>query len=512
MQLSAAKVHQPTSRTMRVPAAVGAYRVHTRVGGASAHACAHVMPATSPAISATSSSHHLTPSSALYSGGAHMHALITKPMYTSATTKQVVVGAGVDAELRRTLSYVVTWQALWPTSCVLKECQSARSVPGSNGDVCCTKRQSFAALSSTSRPTAHTTTAMTQLVHHLIASATTISPPSLLVRTTQSASSHRLPQVCHASAGGAQATDATHAAVCGLLRTASQECRRLDTRMLDADAGCPRHTHSSTSRVPTDQHGRWISPYGVTLLGGIPHTASLLPSTSPTWMHPIHLTPSPRGSLAHLTAKRLTADDESHSCAIAGMIHLDVHAVGINFRDVLNVLGMYPGDPGPPGGDCSAVVVVRAPTTSAHSATSPLLGSSVFGLAPGCLGTRCATHADLVALKPLALRHDEAASMPTVCMTVQIMLQHAVATPHTRAASERVLVHASAGGVGSAAMNMLSGLGAHVYATAGSAKKRILARTLHVRDTACSRGTSFAQTCAALTQGAGVGVVLNSLT
>ena len=30
-----------------------------------------------------------------------------------------------------------------------------------------------------------------------------------------------------------------------------------------------------------------------------------------------------------------------------------VRAVGLNFRDVLNVLGEYPGDPGPPGADCA---------------------------------------------------------------------------------------------------------------------------------------------------------------
>ena len=34
-----------------------------------------------------------------------------------------------------------------------------------------------------------------------------------------------------------------------------------------------------------------------------------------------------------------------------------VKAVGINFRDVLNVLGMYPGDPGPPGSDCAGIVM-----------------------------------------------------------------------------------------------------------------------------------------------------------
>ena len=31
-------------------------------------------------------------------------------------------------------------------------------------------------------------------------------------------------------------------------------------------------------------------------------------------------------------------------------------AVGLNFRDVLNVLGMYPGDPGNPGSDCAGIL------------------------------------------------------------------------------------------------------------------------------------------------------------
>ena len=34
-----------------------------------------------------------------------------------------------------------------------------------------------------------------------------------------------------------------------------------------------------------------------------------------------------------------------------------VKAVGLNFRDVLNVLGMYPGDPGPPGADYAGIVM-----------------------------------------------------------------------------------------------------------------------------------------------------------
>lgn len=39
-----------------------------------------------------------------------------------------------------------------------------------------------------------------------------------------------------------------------------------------------------------------------------------------------------------------------------GQVALAVAAVGLNFRDVLNVLGLYPGDPGAPGGDCAGTV------------------------------------------------------------------------------------------------------------------------------------------------------------
>ena len=51
-------------------------------------------------------------------------------------------------------------------------------------------------------------------------------------------------------------------------------------------------------------------------------------------------------------------------------------------RDLLNVLGMYPGDPGPPGGDCAGVVLAAGP-----GMTHLQPGDAVFGLAPGSLGS-----------------------------------------------------------------------------------------------------------------------------
>lgn len=56
---------------------------------------------------------------------------------------------------------------------------------------------------------------------------------------------------------------------------------------------------------------------------------------------------------------------------------LGVAAVGLNFRDVLNVLGMYPGDPGDPGGDCAGTIAAVGPASThrrAFAITAPECG------------------------------------------------------------------------------------------------------------------------------------------
>ncbi len=71
----------------------------------------------------------------------------------------------------------------------------------------------------------------------------------------------------------------------------------------------------------------------------------LLPSRALSLRPPFQLVPMPRGSLDGLTP--ITAEKWAPA---PGEALVEVSAVGLNFRDVLNVLGMYPGDPGPPGG------------------------------------------------------------------------------------------------------------------------------------------------------------------
>ena len=279
----------------------------------------------------------------------------------------------------------------------------------------------------------------------------------------------------------------------GLLRTASQELPAASIRGLDADARSAGRLVRASSLADSASLSRWSER------GASVRVARLLPSASPESAGAVSLFPSPRGSFAALLPRAVPPAPPS----ISGVVELSVRAVGLNFRDVLNVLGMYPGDPGAPGADCSGVVVGGATGEA---------GSAVFGLAPGALGTHAPSLARLLPVKPPALSFEAAASLPTVCVTVDLAVRQAAG--RRIGASAPVLVHAAAGGVGLAAVGALSASGrSHVaLSTAGSARKRVLLRCLGESCVVGSRDTSFAELAALGTRGAGVAAVLNSLT
>ena len=185
---------------------------------------------------------------------------------------------------------------------------------------------------------------------------------------------------------------------------------------------------------------------------------------------------------------------------------IEVHAVGLNFRDVLNVLDMYPGDPGPPGGDFSGVV--KEVSASSRAGALMGVGDSVFGLAAGCLGTHTVTSMDAIAPVPGHLTHSDASTLPTVYVTVELALRWSVGSR----SGERVLVHAATGGVGMAATSVLCALGGTPIGTAGSAAKRHQVRGGGVAGVFGSRDTCFSSEVCAVTGSLGVDVVLNSLT
>ena len=217
------------------------------------------------------------------------------------------------------------------------------------------------------------------------------------------------------------------------------------------------------------------------------------------------IVPQPRGAISSIVAvsSHLTLANDSLA-EHADIFTLRVVAVGVNFRDVLNVLGMYPGDPGPPGADCAGVAVSVSPLAprAFHA------GESLLGLAPGCLGSHARTSVYAAARKPDVIAFSAAATTPTVFVTVDMALSRATeATPESR-----VLVQATSGGVGLAALEVLRTLGAHVVGTAGGPRKRALLRDRGVCDALDTRRTAYADEIHALTRGEGVTNVLNSLT
>jgi NADPH:quinone reductase-like Zn-dependent oxidoreductase/SAM-dependent methyltransferase/acyl carrier protein len=184
---------------------------------------------------------------------------------------------------------------------------------------------------------------------------------------------------------------------------------------------------------------------------------------------------------------------------------IEVKAAGMNFRDVLKALALYPGE-APDArvfGDEVAGIAKDVGAGVIHVAP----GDRVFGIATFGLATHTLARAGDVRRIPLDLSFDEAATVPVVFMTAW----HALKNVARMRAGERILIHAGAGGVGMAAVQIAHHLGAEVIATAGSPIKRALLETLGVKHVIDSRRADFADAIMELTGRRGVDVVLNSL-
>ncbi len=186
-----------------------------------------------------------------------------------------------------------------------------------------------------------------------------------------------------------------------------------------------------------------------------------------------------------------------------GQVRVGVRAAGLNFRDVLIALGMYPGE-AIVGGEGAGVVLETGPEVEGLA-----VGDRVMGLMPGGFGPVAVTDRQLLARVPEGWSFAQAASVPTVFLTACYgLIDLAVLKP-----GERVLVHAGTGGVGMAAIQLAKHLGAEVFATASPSKWGTL-RALGLDDAhiSSSRTVDFKQRFLGATGGQGVDVVLDSLT
>ena len=191
-------------------------------------------------------------------------------------------------------------------------------------------------------------------------------------------------------------------------------------------------------------------------------------------------------------------------------VEIEVAAAGLNFMDLMLVMGMLPpeatANPSAcnlPGIECAGRVVAVGDQVHGFA-----IGDEVISAGwPGHLASHITIDARFVALKPRHLSLEQAATIPIAFLTAFYSLHTLAKLEH----GERVLIHSGAGGVGLAAVQLALKAGAIVFATAGSPEKRQLLTALGVPHVMDSRSLAFADEILNLTDGQGVDLVLNSL-
>ncbi|MCY4431730.1 MAG: SDR family NAD(P)-dependent oxidoreductase, partial [Rhodospirillales bacterium] len=281
----------------------------------------------------------------------------------------------------------------------------------------------------------------------------------------------------------------------GLGKVAAREAPHLHPRMLDLDPMNP---------VPLpDLVNELVYPDAETHVAfrlGIRQAARLVRAGTATerltlpdegrWF----LEPDPGGALERLqvlpAAERPLEPKE---------VRVAVEAAGLNFWDLFRALSVI--DEGLLGGEmCGHVIEVGSEVTSVSA------GDRVVALAFGTFSSEAVMHEEMVAPAPPHVPTTALATMPTVFVSAALSFGLAELK-----AGERVLIHAGAGGVGLAAIQLAHAAGAEVFATASKPKQAYL-RSLGVKHVFDSRRTAFGQEILAATGGEGVHVVLNSLT
>ncbi|KAL9088429.1 MAG: hypothetical protein Q9165_006153 [Trypethelium subeluteriae] len=206
-----------------------------------------------------------------------------------------------------------------------------------------------------------------------------------------------------------------------------------------------------------------------------------------------------------LESLEFVEDVEVRAALASEEVEIEVKSVGVNFRDLLVVLGRIDTDS--IGAECAGVVT----RVGDHVATfSP--GDRVCAVPAhrSCLQSFVRCDQDLVIKIPPDMSFTLAASLPVTAVTAH----HCLVTIARLQRGESILIHAGAGGTGQMAIQVAQTCKAEIFATVGSEEKRQLLRNLYGLPNdhiLYSRDQSFSKDIMRMTKGHGVDVVLNSL-
>ncbi len=212
--------------------------------------------------------------------------------------------------------------------------------------------------------------------------------------------------------------------------------------------------------------------------------------------------------LGHDKNQTLTITEMDDLIPQSNQVHIAVKASGINRADLLQLAGHYP----PPAGESTIVglevsgVVIRAPATSPFQP-----GDKVMALLCGggwasqvCVDVGC------VMKMPASLSFIAAAALPEAFITAyQALFELAKLSEKLSCKKARVLIHAGASGVGSAAIQLAKKAGAEVFTTASTDLKLNALSALGADHVINYKSQDFCQQIATITQGEGIDVIVD---
>jgi NADPH:quinone reductase-like Zn-dependent oxidoreductase len=157
-----------------------------------------------------------------------------------------------------------------------------------------------------------------------------------------------------------------------------------------------------------------------------------------------------------------------------GEVLIRVKTVGVNFADLLQRMGLYPGTPKPPfvpGIEIAGIVEKAAAGEKTPPGDSVRQGDAVVAFTQfNAYAEWVTVPANRVFRIPPGIHFEDAAAIPVNYLTAY----HSILTMGNLQPADRILIHGAAGGVGIAAVQLARARGLVIFGTAGSAKQEFL--------------------------------------
>jgi NADPH:quinone reductase len=198
----------------------------------------------------------------------------------------------------------------------------------------------------------------------------------------------------------------------------------------------------------------------------------------------------------------LEVRDVPEPVAQSGQVLVQVQAGGLNFADIMSAHGGYPGIPKPP-------LVAGREFTGIEADT----GRRVMGYTQwAAFAEKTAARPELLWTVPENWSAEQAAAFPVNYFTAYFAYWEAGFLEKKRESkTKRVLVHAVAGGVGTAAVQIGKVLGAEMYGTSSSEEKLARVKALGLRHAINYKERDYEEAVLEMTKGEGVDAVFEML-